>query len=234
MPRRSAPDFTAKITPPAFQFYPGDWIASTLGMPFELKGLYIDLLSWSWQNGPLPDEVSWRKRVIGGSARTSERLWNLLQTRWKLTAKGWVNPRLERQRKNSSRARRSWEKRGRGALDRPGGTSRSSRCPNPWPRPCLGHRVGTCPTHGLLLLLLKIKIKIKTYRPRSGRLVPRRSKNMRPSPAASSGRPRISTSTPASSPKNSSAPAPKADPLRRQHRAEALDAAQPARARRRA
>jgi len=85
-------------TPPAFQFYAGDWLSSTLGMAWDVKGLYIDLLAWSWKNGPLPDNARWRQRIIGGDAKTAELLWSDLRSRWWKTADGWINPRLERQR----------------------------------------------------------------------------------------------------------------------------------------
>ena len=103
--------------PPAFQLYVRDWLSSTLGMARELKGLYVDLLCWSWDNGPLPDDAQWRQRVIGGSPRTAARLWTALRSRWRLTAHGWINPRLERQRRAlatytvraSKAARARWE-----------------------------------------------------------------------------------------------------------------------------
>jgi uncharacterized protein YdaU (DUF1376 family) len=89
---------TAKRTPPAFQLYAGDWLSSTLGMPREIKGLYIDLLCWSWLNGPLPDDPAWRFRMIGGSKIAAAALWKTMRRHWKKTAHGWINPRLERQR----------------------------------------------------------------------------------------------------------------------------------------
>jgi len=85
-------------TSPAFQFYPGDWLSSTLGMPWDVKGVYIDLLAWSWNNGPLPDNARWRQRIIGGDAKTVERLWFALRPRWTKTPDGWINLRLEKQR----------------------------------------------------------------------------------------------------------------------------------------
>jgi uncharacterized protein YdaU (DUF1376 family) len=97
MPRR-AERSSAKKTPPAFQFYPGDWLASTLGMAWDLKGIYVDFICWSWENGALPDDPAWRQRMIGGSAQSVAQRWAALRGRWRKTAKGWINPRLERQR----------------------------------------------------------------------------------------------------------------------------------------
>jgi len=81
--------------PPAFQFYPRDWLSSTLGMEWDVAGVYIHLLAWAWDNGPLPNDAAWRERVIGPDA---VRLWAAVSKRWKKTARGWINLRLERQR----------------------------------------------------------------------------------------------------------------------------------------
>jgi uncharacterized protein YdaU (DUF1376 family) len=83
------------MKPPAFQFYARDWLSSTLGMPWEVAGVYIHLLAWSWDNGALPNDPEWRARVIGADAA---RLWAAVSKRWKKTARGWINLRLERQR----------------------------------------------------------------------------------------------------------------------------------------
>jgi uncharacterized protein YdaU (DUF1376 family) len=92
--------------PPAFQFYARDWLSSTLGMPWDVMGLYIHLIAWSWDNGPLPDDPRWRRRIIGSDAKTAAKLWAALERRWEKTARGWINPRLEHQRRllNSYRA----------------------------------------------------------------------------------------------------------------------------------
>lgn len=84
------------MKPPAFQFYARDWLSSTLGMPWEVAGVYIHLLAWSWDNGPLPKSSTWRRRVIGPDAG---RLWNVVKKRWKKTKDGWINERLELQRR---------------------------------------------------------------------------------------------------------------------------------------
>jgi uncharacterized protein YdaU (DUF1376 family) len=67
-------------------------------MPLEVKGLHIDFLCFSWDNGALPDDPKWRQRVAGVSARKAAALWAILRNRWKKTRKGWINPRQERQR----------------------------------------------------------------------------------------------------------------------------------------
>lgn len=42
--------------PPSFQFYPDDFIAGTINMSDDEKGLYITLLSAQWNLGSLPDD----------------------------------------------------------------------------------------------------------------------------------------------------------------------------------
>lgn len=36
---------------PAFLFYPGDWLGGTMGMTFEEKGAYLELLLFQFNNG---------------------------------------------------------------------------------------------------------------------------------------------------------------------------------------
>lgn len=36
---------------PAFLFYPGDWLGGTMGMTFEEKGAYLELLLYQFNNG---------------------------------------------------------------------------------------------------------------------------------------------------------------------------------------
>lgn len=64
-------------------------------MPWDVAGVYIHLLAWSWDNGPLPNDPRWRARIIGPEEK---RLWNEVKKRWKRGRKGWINPRLERLR----------------------------------------------------------------------------------------------------------------------------------------
>lgn len=51
--------------PPAFQFYPDDFVGGTAGMPLEAIGAYILLLSYQWTHGALPADDASRARVVG-------------------------------------------------------------------------------------------------------------------------------------------------------------------------
>jgi len=95
------------MKPPAFQFYARDWLSSTLGMPWDVAGVYIHLLAWSWDNGPLPNSPTWRRRILGPEAK---RLWNAIKTKWKREKNGWINARLEHQREQQATFRARSEK----------------------------------------------------------------------------------------------------------------------------
>jgi hypothetical protein len=59
--------------PPAFQFYPSDWLGSQRVslMTLEEEGAYIRLLSYCWQHGSIPADPEQIARLIGKGATTS-------------------------------------------------------------------------------------------------------------------------------------------------------------------
>ncbi len=68
------------VTPsrtPAFQFYADDWLAGTMGLSYEAKGFYIDLLALMWsRKGAIPlDQVGAAFRL---DPRVASRLVNIL------------------------------------------------------------------------------------------------------------------------------------------------------------
>jgi len=108
--------------PPAFLLYVRDWLSSTKGMAPDVKGHYIDLLCWAWDNGPLPDDPAWRARCFGTTFEEADRIWTALRVKWVPPTPehpGWINRRLEAQRaaldaaseRGSSAARSRWRNR---------------------------------------------------------------------------------------------------------------------------
>lgn len=83
---------------PAFQFYAADFLIGTLEMSLTEIGLYIKLLSLSWDKGPLPLETSRLARLAGTSEEQFVELWEAVQPKWKRTKAGYINERLEAQR----------------------------------------------------------------------------------------------------------------------------------------
>lgn len=85
--------------PPAFQFYPRDWLsdASVRLMGPAGKGLYIDLLSIQWLEGSIPSDMDEIALLVGYSIDT---IWPKVESRFKGRRDGRVyNRRMDMQRK---------------------------------------------------------------------------------------------------------------------------------------
>lgn len=77
---------------PAFLFYPGDWLGGTMGMTFEEKGAYFELLMLQFNRGHMTSQV------IG---QTIGHLWDNIKDKFTQDDKGlWYNKRLELEKKN--------------------------------------------------------------------------------------------------------------------------------------
>lgn len=104
---------------PAFQFYAADFLIGVGEFSFEERGLYITLLSFSWDKGPLPLDPLRLARLVGTTADDFDRLWVAVGEKWKRTKSGWINERLEEQRaqrdayvaKQAEKGRRSGDSR---------------------------------------------------------------------------------------------------------------------------
>lgn len=64
-------------TPPAFQFYPGDWLSSSRvqAMSIEAEGVYIRLLCYQWQDGSIPDDIQTLSRLSKISLSKMKGVW---------------------------------------------------------------------------------------------------------------------------------------------------------------
>lgn len=72
---------------PAFLFYPNDYIGGTMGMTFEEKGAYIELLMLQFNRGHMTSQM------IG---QTVGQLWVKLEDKFKIDAEGlYFNERLD-------------------------------------------------------------------------------------------------------------------------------------------
>lgn len=72
---------------PAFLFYPGDWLGGTLGMSFEEKGAYMELLMMQFNRGHMTSHM------IG---QTVGQLWVKLEDKFQKDANGlYFNARLD-------------------------------------------------------------------------------------------------------------------------------------------
>lgn len=72
---------------PAFLFYPNDWIGGTMGMTFEEKGAYMELLMMQFNRGHMEGHMI--GQVVG-------QMWDKIKTKFVQDAEGkWYNVRLE-------------------------------------------------------------------------------------------------------------------------------------------
>lgn len=87
---------------PAFLFYPGDWLGGTIGMSFEEKGAYMELLMMQFTRGHMTSHM------IG---QTVGQLWDKLQDKFIQDDNGlWFNRRLDEEkekRKNFTGSRKN-------------------------------------------------------------------------------------------------------------------------------
>jgi len=76
---------------PAFLFYPNDYIGGTMGMTFEEKGAYMELLMMQFNRGHMTSHM------IG---QTVGQLWDTLKDKFTQDENGlWYNVRLEEEQK---------------------------------------------------------------------------------------------------------------------------------------
>lgn len=86
---------------PWFKFYPADFMGSgkvQMMGPAE-RGIYISLLCWSWQEGPIPDDPKIVARIAAAEPDTMREAWPLVRETFTETEDGrLVHPRLEKER----------------------------------------------------------------------------------------------------------------------------------------
>ncbi len=87
---------------PAFLFYPNDWIGGTMGMTFEEKGAYMELLMMQFNRGHMTSHM------IG---QTIGQIWVKIENKFKKDENGlYYNVRLEQEqlkRKEYTESRRN-------------------------------------------------------------------------------------------------------------------------------
>lgn len=91
---------------PAFLFYPNDYIGGTMGMTFEQKGAYIELLMLQFNRGHMTTDM------IGQTlGQTMDKIWPVLASKFEQDEQGrYYNQRLESEilkRKAYSQSRRN-------------------------------------------------------------------------------------------------------------------------------
>ncbi len=75
---------------PAFLFYPGDWLGGTMGMTFEQKGCYLELLVYQFHSGRFTEAQA--KQVL--SICFSD-VWPILRKKFAIDGDSFFNTRLD-------------------------------------------------------------------------------------------------------------------------------------------
>lgn len=92
------------MSDPAFLFYPNDYLGGTLGMTFEEKGAYIELLMMQFNLGHLQESKI--LKMLGSSSE----LWESIKSKFDIDENGlFYNKRLEAEqikRRNYSESRK--------------------------------------------------------------------------------------------------------------------------------
>lgn len=86
---------------PYFQFYARDWLSSsgTRDMSLAARGAYIDLLSYQWEDGDLPDSLPILAKRLGVPVHEFEAIWPELQDSFESSSPGRMrNSRLHEER----------------------------------------------------------------------------------------------------------------------------------------
>lgn len=87
---------TMAKAPPAFQFYPADFMAGTAHLDAEAIGCYLLLLCFQWMHGFVPSDASQRARICRKSTTEFAPLWELICDKFALSDDGHLrNDRLE-------------------------------------------------------------------------------------------------------------------------------------------
>jgi len=91
-----------------FQFRHRDWLSSSTVRRMSLaeRGAYIELLSYQWEDGFIPDDIEELSRMIGVSLADFRKLWPRLEQSFPLAEIGKrVNPVMEKDRIEAERKR---------------------------------------------------------------------------------------------------------------------------------
>lgn len=88
--------------PPAFQFYPKDFITGTATMSLQEVGAYMRLLCYAWDAGSVPIDPNDRARICGCSKAQERELWKRVGKKFYQAHDAFFNERLEDERQKQA------------------------------------------------------------------------------------------------------------------------------------
>jgi uncharacterized protein YdaU (DUF1376 family) len=115
---------------PSFNLFTSDWLAGTMAMTYEEKGLYIDLLALQWENGHLPPDARLRR------LRVPKSVLNEILEKFPVGEDGLRrNARLEDERDKQRKRREGLSKGARETNAKRWGNKSEGENPAPTPTP---------------------------------------------------------------------------------------------------
>lgn len=107
--------------PPAFQFYPADFLAdeNVALMSLAGRGAYITLMCYCWREGSMPSDMTKLGRLCGIDGSAMAQLWDELSPCFEVIDDRYIHPRLNKERAKQVEHKEERSESGkRGALKR--------------------------------------------------------------------------------------------------------------------
>jgi uncharacterized protein YdaU (DUF1376 family) len=89
-----------KRAPPYVPWFHGDFLRSTAGWTLIEQAVYWKLLCSQWENGVLPSDMTRLASIAGTDAATITAVWPVVGKKFKRTAAGLVNKRMQEHRRD--------------------------------------------------------------------------------------------------------------------------------------
>ena len=91
--------------PPSFDFFPGDFMAGTLGMELAEVGAYIRLLCYQWEHETLPNDERTLARIAGAFPDEFSKIWPNVKTKF-ISTNGEADSSLYNERLEAERQKK--------------------------------------------------------------------------------------------------------------------------------
>jgi len=125
------------MKPPAFQFYPDDFIGGTCDLSAEEVGAYIRLLCYQWSRGSIPDDSAKLARIAGANVTTDtlQKFPSGKNARLEFEREKQAEYRAEKSKAGKSGAEKRWHSHSTAIVLPLANTMANDSSPSPSPSP---------------------------------------------------------------------------------------------------